>query len=242
MSGGLPSSLRSMVLPSCPMAEFVVPRHSAVMERLRRRIELCRRHHSACESRYQAVSPERLELERQQTFALHQRCLQAKAKRAGKHRQPPPAPPPPAPPPPAAAVAGSAERSGANGLDGEAASGEQHGRGSTLIAVRRCPCRAWGCQGVTSIRARVSLRGEVCQRGLCCVLERGEGERQRLFATRCSGCERCGSPTPPITAWLSTERECFPGLLSAAGCQGMCTRPRLCAYLERPLLNLPRTL
>ncbi|NWR84919.1 MAML1 protein, partial [Furnarius figulus] len=76
-----------MVLPPCPMAEFVVPRHSAVMERLRRRIELCRRHHSACESRYQAVSPERLELERQQTFALHQRCLQAKAKRAGKHRQ-----------------------------------------------------------------------------------------------------------------------------------------------------------
>ncbi|KAM6408677.1 mastermind-like protein 1 [Rhynochetos jubatus] len=123
-----------MVLPPCPMAEFVVPRHSAVMERLRRRIELCRRHHSACESRYQAVSPERLELERQQTFALHQRCLQAKAKRAGKHRQPPPAPPPPAPPPPAAAVAGSADRTGANGLDAEAASGEQHGRSSTLIA------------------------------------------------------------------------------------------------------------
>ncbi|NWI14692.1 MAML1 protein, partial [Crypturellus soui] len=44
-----------MVLPPCPMAEFVVPRHSAVMERLRRRIELCRRHHSACESRYQAT-------------------------------------------------------------------------------------------------------------------------------------------------------------------------------------------
>ncbi|XP_015681477.1 mastermind-like protein 1 [Protobothrops mucrosquamatus] len=87
-----------MVLPPCPMAEFVVSQHSAVMERLRRRIELCRRHHSACESRYQAVSPERLELERQQTFALHQRCLQAKAKRAGKHRQPP-LPPPTAPPP-----------------------------------------------------------------------------------------------------------------------------------------------
>lgn len=131
-----PLALRSMVLPPCPMAEFVVPRHSAVMERLRRRIELCRRHHSACESRYQAVSPERLELERQQTFALHQRCLQAKAKRAGKHRQPPPAPPPPAPPPPAAAVAGSADRTGANGLEAEAASGEQHGRSSTLIAVR----------------------------------------------------------------------------------------------------------
>lgn len=144
-----------MVLPPCPMADFVVPRHSAVMERLRRRIELCRRHHSACESRYQAVSPERLELERQQTFALHQRCLQAKAKRAGKHRQPqPPAAPPPAapsqPPPsgPAPASAASAaastaaDRPGANGLDADTAGGEQQqqqqqpGRSSALIAVR----------------------------------------------------------------------------------------------------------
>ncbi|KAJ1128261.1 hypothetical protein NDU88_006640 [Pleurodeles waltl] len=58
------------------------------MERLRRRIELCRRHHGSCESRYEAVSAERLELERQQTYSLHQRCLQAKAKRAGKHRAP----------------------------------------------------------------------------------------------------------------------------------------------------------
>ncbi|XP_077122409.1 mastermind-like protein 1 isoform X1 [Ranitomeya variabilis] len=71
------------------MADFVVPRHSAVMERLRRRIELCRRHHGSCESRYDSVSGERLELERQHTFQLHQRCLQAKAKRAGKHRQQP---------------------------------------------------------------------------------------------------------------------------------------------------------
>uniref|UniRef100_A0A2K5F3L9 Mastermind like transcriptional coactivator 1 n=1 Tax=Aotus nancymaae TaxID=37293 RepID=A0A2K5F3L9_AOTNA len=86
-----------MVLPTCPMAEFALPRHSAVMERLRRRIELCRRHHSTCEARYEAVSPERLELERQHTFALHQRCIQAKAKRAGKHRQPPAAAAPPAP-------------------------------------------------------------------------------------------------------------------------------------------------
>ncbi|CAI5766720.1 1 isoform X2 [Podarcis lilfordi] len=143
-----------MVLPPCPMAEFVVPRHSAVMERLRRRIELCRRHHSACESRYQAVSPERLELERQQTFALHQRCLQAKAKRAGKHRQPPLPPPaaaPPAapsqPPPPApapgsggssASTSAPPDRPGVNGLDADTAGGEQHqqhGRSSALIAL-----------------------------------------------------------------------------------------------------------
>ncbi|XP_053156520.1 mastermind-like protein 1 isoform X2 [Hemicordylus capensis] len=139
-----------MVLPPCPMAEFVVPRHSAVMERLRRRIELCRRHHSACESRYQAVSPERLELERQQTFALHQRCLQAKAKRAGKHRQPPPpaapqptAPSQPALPAPAPGAVGStsasSDRPGINGLDADTAGGEQqqqqHGRSSALIAL-----------------------------------------------------------------------------------------------------------
>lgn len=70
------------------MADFVVPRHSAVMERLRRRIELFRRHHTSCENRYDNTAMERLEMERQQTFALHQRCLQTKAKRSSKHRQP----------------------------------------------------------------------------------------------------------------------------------------------------------
>ncbi|CAK6979825.1 mastermind-like protein 1 [Scomber scombrus] len=58
------------------------------MERLRRRIELFRQHHNSCESRYEGATLERLELERQQTFSLHQRCLQAKAKRSNKHRQP----------------------------------------------------------------------------------------------------------------------------------------------------------
>lgn len=70
------------------MADFVVPRHSAVMERLRRRIELFRRHNTSCENRYDNTAMERLEMERQQTFALHQRCLQTKAKRSSKHRQP----------------------------------------------------------------------------------------------------------------------------------------------------------
>ncbi|XP_042195850.1 mastermind-like protein 1 [Callorhinchus milii] len=82
------------------MADFVLPRRSAVVERLRKRIELCRRHHSGSESRYQLASAECLELERQRTFTLHQRCLQSKTKRAGKHRPPaPPAPPPPPGPP-----------------------------------------------------------------------------------------------------------------------------------------------
>ncbi|XP_040478647.1 mastermind-like protein 1 [Ursus maritimus] len=108
------------------MAEFALPRHSAVMERLRRRIELCRRHHSTCEARYEAVSPERLELERQHTFALHQRCIQAKAKRAGKHRQPPAPAPAAAPAPAPAAAPASAAPASAPRLD--AADGPEHGR------------------------------------------------------------------------------------------------------------------
>ncbi|KAM8848024.1 mastermind-like protein 1 [Synchiropus picturatus] len=58
------------------------------MERLRRRFEHIRQHHNSCESRYEAAALERLEQERQQTLALHQRCLQAKAKKSSKHRQP----------------------------------------------------------------------------------------------------------------------------------------------------------
>ncbi|XP_053320929.1 mastermind-like protein 1 isoform X2 [Spea bombifrons] len=110
------------------MADFVVPRHSAVMERLRRRIELCRRHHGSCESRYEAVAGERLDLEKQQTFQLHQRCLQAKAKRAGKHRQQPPANQEP----------GAGRGSQAGNMDpgdgGGGGTGEQC-RNSTLIAL-----------------------------------------------------------------------------------------------------------
>lgn len=135
---------RPMVLPTCPMAEFALPRHSAVMERLRRRIELCRRHHSTCEARYEAVSPERLELERQHTFALHQRCIQAKAKRAGKHRQPPAAATAPAAAP-APAPAPAAAR-----LD--SADGPEHGR---PVAVSK----AGACHSSTHSRKRLFRLG-----------------------------------------------------------------------------------
>lgn len=112
------------------MADFVTPRHSAVMERLRRRIELFRQHHNSCESRYENATLERLELERQQTFALHQRCLQAKAKRSNKHRQPQPS----------GEQAGQ-RAAGGGGGGGGAEPGESGGtaaeqsRNSTLIAV-----------------------------------------------------------------------------------------------------------
>ncbi|XP_026877790.2 mastermind-like protein 1 isoform X1 [Electrophorus electricus] len=110
------------------MADFVVPRHSAVMERLRRRIELFRRHHNSCEKRYDNTTMERLELERQQTFALHQRCLQTKAKRSNKHRQP------------QSATDQAAQRvsgTGASSADlaDSGAPGEQS-RNSTLIALQ----------------------------------------------------------------------------------------------------------
>ncbi|KAG8438975.1 hypothetical protein GDO86_005237 [Hymenochirus boettgeri] len=113
------------------MADFVVPRHSAVMERLRRRIELCRRHHGSCEQRYDDVAGDRLALERQHTFQLHQRCLQAKAKRAGKQRQTQPAIP--------TAESGPGRRNQGTGstLDpdgGGGGNGEQC-RNSTLIAL-----------------------------------------------------------------------------------------------------------
>ncbi|XP_035862278.1 mastermind-like protein 1 isoform X1 [Sander lucioperca] len=114
------------------MADFVTPRHSAVMERLRRRIELFRQHHNSCESRYENATLERLELERQQTFALHQRCLQAKAKRSNKHRQPQPS---------SGDQAG--QRAPGGGGGGSADLGESGGgtaaeqsRNSTLIALQ----------------------------------------------------------------------------------------------------------
>lgn len=106
------------------MADFVTPRHSAVMERLRRRIELFRQHHNSCDSRYETATLERLEMERQQTFALHQRCLQTKAKRSNKHRQP------------QASGEQSAQRGPGSGSTEESggAAAEQS-RNSTLIAV-----------------------------------------------------------------------------------------------------------
>ncbi|TNM98600.1 hypothetical protein fugu_013164 [Takifugu bimaculatus] len=112
------------------MADFVTPRHSAVMERLRRRIELFRQHHNSCENRYESATLERLELERQQTFALHQRCLQTKAKRSSKHRQPQPSG--------EQAVQrgpGSGGGGGGGAEDGGGTAAEQS-RNSTLIALQ----------------------------------------------------------------------------------------------------------
>ncbi|XP_053259303.1 mastermind-like protein 3 isoform X2 [Podarcis raffonei] len=60
-----------------------VPKHSTVVERLRQRIEGCRRHHVNCENRYQQAQAEQLELERRDTVSLYQRTLEQRAKKSG---------------------------------------------------------------------------------------------------------------------------------------------------------------
>ncbi|XP_054248388.1 mastermind-like protein 3 [Indicator indicator] len=60
-----------------------IPKHSTVVERLRQRIEGCRRHHVNCESRYQQAQAEQLELERRDTVSLYQRTLEQRAKKMG---------------------------------------------------------------------------------------------------------------------------------------------------------------
>uniref|UniRef100_A0A3Q3W9K1 Neurogenic mastermind-like N-terminal domain-containing protein n=1 Tax=Mola mola TaxID=94237 RepID=A0A3Q3W9K1_MOLML len=80
-----------------PGAGSVVPggavgitKHSTVVERLRQRIEGCRRHHVNCESRYQQAHAEQLEIERRETVSLHQRSLEQRAKKSagGSSKQP----------------------------------------------------------------------------------------------------------------------------------------------------------
>lgn len=69
-----------------------IPKHSTVVERLRQRIEGCRRHHNICENRYQQAHSEQLELERRDTVHLYQRTLEQRAKKSvgggGSSKQP----------------------------------------------------------------------------------------------------------------------------------------------------------
>lgn len=68
-----------------------IPKHSTVVERLRQRIEGCRRHHVSCENRYQQAQAEQLELERRDTVSLYQRTLEQRAKKSssgGGSKQP----------------------------------------------------------------------------------------------------------------------------------------------------------
>ncbi|XP_065151706.2 mastermind-like protein 3 isoform X1 [Paramisgurnus dabryanus] len=68
-------------------ANVGIPKHSTVVERLRQRIEGCRRHHVSCESRYQQAHAEQLELERRETVSLYQRSLEQRAKKSSNSKQ-----------------------------------------------------------------------------------------------------------------------------------------------------------
>lgn len=68
--------------------------HNAIVERLRARIELCRRHHSTCENRYQRGQAESSDREHENTLHLlnivHQGPGNRKAKGSRGSNQPPP--------------------------------------------------------------------------------------------------------------------------------------------------------
>ncbi|KAM9398418.1 LOW QUALITY PROTEIN: mastermind-like protein 3 [Salvelinus alpinus] len=63
-----------------------IPKHSTVVERLRQRIEGCRRHHVNCENRYQQAHAEQLEIERRETVSLYQRSLEQRAKKSANSK------------------------------------------------------------------------------------------------------------------------------------------------------------
>lgn len=125
-----------------------VPKHSTVVERLRQRIEGCRRHHVNCENRYHQAQAEQLELERRDTVSLYQRTLEQRAKKAGagcgkqqqqqqlQQQQPPTKPQ----------------------QDAEGPSSEQ--RNHTLIMVRAPGPPAWGARvGPGRVAGRWGARG-----------------------------------------------------------------------------------
>ncbi|XP_002433960.3 mastermind-like protein 1 [Ixodes scapularis] len=65
--------------------DVLPPKRQAVVDRLRRRIELYRRHHSATLPRYDDSANDVYEEQRQETLMLKQRYLESKAKKAKKN-------------------------------------------------------------------------------------------------------------------------------------------------------------
>ncbi|KAJ8342805.1 hypothetical protein SKAU_G00327330 [Synaphobranchus kaupii] len=68
MVGSVPGTVAEPV--SGTRGSAVPQLHNAIVERLRARIELCRRHHSSCESRYQHGQAENLDREHENTLHL----------------------------------------------------------------------------------------------------------------------------------------------------------------------------
>lgn len=99
-----------------PAGSVGIPKHSTVVERLRQRIEGCRRHHVNCENRYQQAHAEQLEIERRETVSLYQRSLEQRAKKS-------------------AGGGGSSKQPQSKQPDPDSASSTEQ-RNNTLIAVR----------------------------------------------------------------------------------------------------------
>jgi hypothetical protein len=153
-----------------------VPKHSTVVERLRQRIEGCRRHHVNCENRYQQAQVEQLELERRDTVSLYQRTLEQRAKKSG-------------------AGSGKQQHPSKTQQDAEAASAEQ--RNHTLIMVRAHWGARWGrgrgVPGLGAVRVWFAPRDEVGWRRRVNVnFSQGKRFRRRRYLLICQGCQIWG--------------------------------------------------
>lgn len=104
-----------------PAGAVGIPKHSTVVERLRQRIEGCRRHHVNCENRYQQAHAEQLEIERRETVSLYQRSLEQRAKKSGG----------------GGGGGGSSKQPQSKQPDPDSASSTEQ-RNNTLIAVSAC--------------------------------------------------------------------------------------------------------
>ncbi|XP_023261652.1 mastermind-like protein 2 [Seriola lalandi dorsalis] len=93
--GAMPGGVGNGPVVATSRGSAVPQLHNAIVERLRARIELCRRHHSTCENRYQRGQAESSDREHESTLHLlnivHQGPGNRKAKgsRGGSNQQPP---------------------------------------------------------------------------------------------------------------------------------------------------------
>lgn len=92
--GAMPGGVNNGPVMATSRGSAVPQLHNAIVERLRARIELCRRHHSTCENRYQRGQAESSDREHESTLQLlnivHQGPGNRKTKGSrGSNQQPP---------------------------------------------------------------------------------------------------------------------------------------------------------
>lgn len=92
--GTMPGGVANGPVGSSARGSSVPQLHNAIVERLRARIELCRRHHSTCENRYQSGQAETSEREHENTLHLLNIVQQGTGNRKvkgsrGSNQQPP---------------------------------------------------------------------------------------------------------------------------------------------------------